>query len=48
LTLSVGDGWNHVTVPHYLWWIRRIRRRHGGQSQYLMKKVKSLRSSAGY
>ena len=48
LTLSVGDGWNHVTVPHYLWWIRRIRRRHGGQTQYLMKKVKSFRSSAGY
>ncbi|HEY7819855.1 MAG TPA: hypothetical protein VIG29_16660 [Vicinamibacteria bacterium] len=48
LDLSVGDGWNHVTVPHYLWWIRRVRRRHSGQHQYLMKKEKSFRSRTGY
>ncbi len=46
--LSLGDGWGHVTAPRYLWWMRRIRRRHGAQHQYLMKKGKSFRSQSGY
>jgi len=47
LDFNFGDGWQYVTVPHYLWWMRRVRRRHGAQHQYLMKKGKSLRSQAG-
>jgi hypothetical protein len=48
LDLNSGDGWQYVTVPHYLWWMRRVRRRHGAQHQYLMKKGKSFRSQTGY
>lgn len=48
LDLNFGDGWQHVTVRHYLWWMRRVRRRHGAQHQYLMKKGKSFRSQSGY
>jgi hypothetical protein len=48
LDLSVGDGWEHVTTRHHLWWMRRVRRRYGAQHQYLMKKGKSFRSRTGY
>lgn len=48
LDLNFGDGWDHVTSPHYLWWMRRVRRRHGAQHQYLMKKAKSFRFRTGY
>lgn len=48
LDLNFGDGWQYVTVPHYLWWMRRIRRRQGPQHQYLMKKEKSFRSQTAY
>jgi hypothetical protein len=48
LDLNIGDGWEYVTVPHYLWWMRRVRRRHGAQHQYLLKKGKSYRSQTGY
>jgi hypothetical protein len=48
LDLNFGDGWQYVTVPRYLWWKRRVRRRHGAQHQYLLKKGKSFRSQTGY
>lgn len=48
LDVSLADGWDHVTTPHYLWWMRRVRRRQGAQHQYLMKKGKSFRSRTGY
>jgi hypothetical protein len=48
LDLNSGDGWEYVTVPHHLWWMRRVRRRHGALHQYLMKKGKSFRSQTGY
>ncbi len=48
LDLNFGDGWQYVTVPHYLWWMRRVRRRFGAQQQYLLKKGKSSRSQTGY
>ena len=48
LDTNFGDGWEYVTVPHYLWWMRRVRRRFGAQHQYLLKKGKSLRSQSGY
>lgn len=44
LDLNLGDGWQYVTVSHYLWWLRRVRRRQGPQIQYLLKRVRSLRS----
>lgn len=43
LDSNFGDGWEYVTVPHYLWWMRRVRRRYGTQNQYLLKKAKSSR-----
>jgi hypothetical protein len=48
LSANSGDGWLYVTVPYYLYWMRRVRRRHGAQHQYLMKKGKSFRSQTGY
>ena len=48
LDVNFGDGWQYVTVPRYLWWMRRVRRRHGAQHQYLLKKGKSFRSQTGY
>jgi hypothetical protein len=48
LDANLGDGWLYVTVPHYLWWIRRVRRRYGPQNQYLLKKPRSSRSQPGY
>ncbi|MGH9460588.1 MAG: hypothetical protein ACRD1X_05195 [Vicinamibacteria bacterium] len=47
LDVNFADGWNYVTVPHYLWWTKRVRRRHGPQDQYLLRRVKSLRGSVG-
>lgn len=41
---TLADGWRYVTVSHYLWWHRRVRRRHGPRSQYLLKRAKSFRS----
>jgi hypothetical protein len=48
LGVNFGDGWQHVTVRHYFWWMRRVRRLHGAQQQYLLKKVKTFRSLTGY
>lgn len=47
LDVNFADGWQYVTVSHYLWWTKRIRRRHGAQNQYLLKRVKSLRGGVG-
>jgi hypothetical protein len=47
LDANFADGWSYVTVAHYLWWTKRIRRRHGAQNQYLLRRIKSLRGSAG-
>jgi hypothetical protein len=47
LDVNFADGWGYVTVPHYLWWTKRVRRHHGPQNQYLLKRVKSLRGSVG-
>jgi hypothetical protein len=44
LDLNLGDGWEYVTVPRYLWWLRRVRRPHGPQTQYLLKRGRSFRS----
>jgi hypothetical protein len=44
LDLNMEDGWQFVTVPRYLWWLRRVRRRHGPQVQYLLKRGRSFRS----
>jgi len=40
---NLQDGWLYVTVPYYFWWRRRVRRRHGKETQYLLKRVKSSR-----
>jgi hypothetical protein len=48
LISNFGEGWLYVTVPHHLWWKRRVRRRYGAQNQYLLKKTKSFRSQTGY
>ena len=47
LDVNFKDGWMYATVPHYVWWMKRIRRRHGEQDQYLLKRVKSLRGRVG-
>ena len=47
LDVNLKDGWKYVTVSHYLWWTKRVRRRHGDQNQYLLKRMKSLRGSIG-
>ena len=44
LDLNVAEGWQYVTVSHYLWWHRRVRRRYGPRNQYLLKRAKSFRS----
>jgi hypothetical protein len=43
LDVNLTDGWQYVTVPHYLWWFRRVRRRQGPRNQYLLKRVRSFR-----
>lgn len=43
LDVNLADGWEYVTVSHYLWWYRRVRRRQGSQTQYLLKRVRSFR-----
>ena len=40
---NLADGWQYVTVSRYLWWHRRVRRRHGQRNQYLLKRVRSFR-----
>lgn len=47
LDVNFKDGWVYATVSHYFWWTKRIRRRHGANYQYLLKRVKSLRGSVG-
>ncbi|MGH9321655.1 MAG: hypothetical protein ACRD3V_17425, partial [Vicinamibacteria bacterium] len=47
LDVNLADGWRYVTVPHYLWWMKRVRRRYGAQNQYLLKRVKSFRGGVG-
>lgn len=42
---NLADGWQYVTVPHYLWWHRHVRRRQGPRYQYLLKRMKSSRSA---
>ncbi len=44
LDTNLADGWHYVTVSRYFWWHRRVRRRHGPRSQYLLKRARSLRS----
>lgn len=44
---NLDDGWQYVTISRYLWWQRRVRRRHGPRVQYLMKRAKSFRSRDG-
>lgn len=40
---NLAEGWRHVTVKHRMWWLRHVRRRHGGQNQYLLKRTRSFR-----
>lgn len=44
---NIAEGWLYVTVSRYLWWRRRVRRRHGPRNQYLLKRGKSFRSRDG-
>lgn len=44
LDVNVAEGWQYVTVSRFLWWYRRVRRRHEGRVQYLLKRVRSFRS----
>ena len=44
LEANLADGWDYVTVSHYLWWRRRVRRRQGPRNQYLLKRQRSFRS----
>jgi len=44
LTVNIADGWQYVLVSRYLLWKRRVRRRHGPQNQYLLKRVRSFRA----
>ena len=45
--VNLADGWRYVTVRHYFWWMKRVRRRHGPQNQYLLKRIKSFRGAVG-
>ncbi len=39
---NLHKGWEYVTVSHLIWWRRRVRRPNRPQSQYLMKRLKTL------
>lgn len=43
LELNLADGWEYVTVAHYIYWRRRVRRRSEGRIQYLIKRGRSFR-----
>lgn len=47
LDVNFADGWSYATISHYVWWTKRIRRRHGPDDQYLLRRVKSLRGGVG-
>ena len=44
LDVNVAEGWQYVTVSRFLWWYRRVRRRHEGRIQYLLKRARSFRT----
>jgi hypothetical protein len=41
---NLRDGWEFVTVSHLLWWRRRVRRTSQPGGQYLMKRLKALKT----
>ena len=42
--VNIAEGWQNVTVPHFVWWHRYVRRRQGPRNQYLLKRTRSFRS----
>ena len=43
LEVNLADGWEYVTVAHYIYWRRRVRRRSDARIQYLIKRGRSFR-----
>lgn len=43
LDVNLADGWEYVTVAHYVYWRRRVRRRSEARVQYLVKRGRSFR-----